>query len=94
MSTTVSDSSTEIIIVCELKYTAETSSSRELAPYIGYVVGYNDGGAFSNCTWENASIDTGTLHTETWTTGALFWKKTHTWDQKQNATGNAAGGSV
>lgn len=91
---TVSDSSTEIIIVCELKYTAETSSSRELAPYIGYVVGYNDGGAFSNCTWENASIDTGTLHTETWTTGALFWKKTHTWDQKQNATGNAAGGSV
>lgn len=70
-----------------LHFSAPSSNSRSLAPYIGRIVGINYGGTISSCTG-NASINTGNLHTETWETGALWWKETHTWNQRQNVGGD------
>ena len=73
-----------------LKYTANSSNSRTLAPYIGFLIGYNNGGKYTECIVKNASLNVGTLHIETWKTGTIFKRVTHTWDQKQNTGRNVA----
>jgi hypothetical protein len=53
-----------------IKYYNNSSSSRELAPSMGQIIGHKAGGSVSDniCS---GSVDIGTLHTEKWASGFL-----------------------
>lgn len=70
--------------------TYDSSSSRTLKPCLGQIVGYNFGSTISGNTC-SGSVDKGKLHTETWTTGALWWTEHHSHDQAMYAQGGEIG---
>lgn len=66
-----------------IRYATANSTSRTLRPCMGQIVGYQEsGGTVSGCS-ALGTLDKGSLHIEKWTTGALWWKEEHSWDQAQ-----------
>lgn len=61
---------------------SKLSDNRNVAPIIGGVIGYKAGGTYTNC-YNNGSVMRGKLYSFTYTTGALWWKETHTVNQAQ-----------
>lgn len=72
-----------------ISYDNTSSSSRTLQPKIGYIVGHKQGTVTSYN--HSGTVDIGTLHTETWTTGIWPFRTTHTWNQALYAGNRAFG---
>lgn len=72
----------------DVDYNGFSSSSRSLAPELGIIAGRST--SATTYTSNIAEGKTGAingLNVITWTTGALWWKETHTWDQAQYVGG-------
>lgn len=76
----------------DVAYNGFSSESRSLAPELGIIAGRS-----TNATTYIANVADGEisaingLNVIKWTTGALWWKEEHSWDQAQYAKGNNVG---
>ena len=72
----------------DVDYNGFSSSSRSLAPELGIIAGRSTSATtYTSNVAEGKTGATNGLNVITWTTGALWWKETHTWDQAQYVGG-------
>ena len=73
----------------DIDYNGYSSNSRTLAPELGVIAGRSSTTTTFYSNTANGETGTGNgLQVITWTTGILWWKQTHTWDQAQYVGGN------
>ncbi len=72
-----------------ISYDGDSSESRILQPIIGQIIGINYGTQSNNYCY--GSVNKGNLKTITWTTGALWWQETHSFNQAQYVSNGAVG---
>lgn len=72
----------------DVDYNGFSSSSRSLAPELGIIAGRSTSATtYTSNVAEGKTGAINGLNVITWTTGALWWKETHTWDQAQYVGG-------
>ena len=72
----------------DVDYNGFSSSSRSLAPELGIIAGRSTSStSYVSNVAEGTTGAINGLNVITWTTGALWWKETHTWDQAQYVGG-------